>query len=58
MTRLRRQLLGAATVLLAIGAGWLGIITRPYLGQIFLTAIAAVLLWLVTVSVIAFFRGR
>lgn len=58
LTRLRRQLLGVVTILLAVGAGWLGIIMRPYLGPIVLTVAAIALIWLVVVSAIDFFLDR
>lgn len=58
LTRLRRQLLGIVTILLAVGAGWLGIIMRPYLGPIALTGAAVALIWLVVVSAIDFFLDR
>lgn len=58
LARFRRQLLVIATILLAIGAGWLGIVMRPYLGQIVLTIVAVALIWLVIVSAIDFFRDR
>jgi glucose-6-phosphate-specific signal transduction histidine kinase len=58
LSRFRRQLLVIATILLAIGAGWLGIVMRPYLGQIVLTIVAVALIWLVIVSAIDFFRDR
>lgn len=58
LTRLRRQLLGIVTILLAVGAGWLGIIMRPYLGPIVLTVAAIALIWLVVVSAIDFFLDR
>ncbi|KDA05299.1 hypothetical protein DC31_17235 [Microbacterium sp. CH12i] len=58
LIRLRRQLIGLTTVLLAVGAGWLGIVMRPHLGKIFMTLLAAALVWLVIVSAIDFFRDR
>lgn len=58
LTRLRRQLLGVVTILLAAGAGWLGIIMRPYLGPIVLTVAVVALIWLVVVSAIDFFLDR
>lgn len=58
MTRLRRQLLVIITVLLAVGAGWLGIIMRPYLGQILLTVVAIGVVSLAVVSAVDFFRDR
>lgn len=57
-TRLRRQLFGLVTVLAAIGAGWLGIIIRPYLGQIALCAFAIALIWVIVVTAIDTFRDR
>lgn len=55
-TRLRRMIIGLVTVVLAIGAGWLGIVLAPHMGKILLTAAALILLWLVVVTAVDFFR--
>lgn len=57
LTRLRRMIVGLLTIGLAVGAGWLGIILAPHMGKILLTAAAIVLLWVLVVSVIDFFRS-
>ena len=56
VTRLRRILV-TATFLFAAGvAGLLGILFAAHLGKILLTAVAVVLLWILVVSVVDFFR--
>ncbi len=57
LTRLRRVLLGLLTIGLAVGAGWLGILLADHIGKILLSAVAVVLLWVLVVSVIDFFRS-
>ncbi|MDZ5146306.1 hypothetical protein [Microbacterium testaceum] len=57
LRRLRRALLVAVTIVLAVAAGWLGTLLAPHIGKIVLAALAVVLLWALVTSVIAFFRG-
>jgi hypothetical protein len=57
LTRLRRLILGLISIVLAVGAGWLGILLADHIGKILLTALAIVLLWVLVVSVIDFFRS-
>ena len=57
LARLRRVLLGLLTIGLAVGAGWLGILLVDHIGKILLSAVAVVLLWVLVVSVIDFFRS-
>lgn len=56
ITRLRRMVTGLAALVLVAGTSWLGIVLSPHMGKILLTAFAVVLLWLVIVSVVDFFR--
>lgn len=56
LTRLRRMISGLVALVLVAGASWLGIVLAPHMGKILLTAFAVVLLWLVIVSVVDFFR--
>jgi len=55
-TRLRRMVTGLVFVILTAGASWLSIVLAPHMGKILLTGLAIVLLWLVIVSVVDFFR--
>lgn len=57
LTRLRRIIIGLLTIGLAVGAGWLGVILGPHMGKILLTAAAIVLLWVLVISVVDFFRS-
>ena len=56
ITRLRRQLIFVATVLLAIAAGWLGTVLGPHMWKFLLTLVTLALVSRVVVSAIAFFR--
>ena len=56
LARLRRVVTYLVALVLGAGASWIGIVLAPHMGKILLTALAVVLLWLVIVSVIDFFR--
>lgn len=56
LARLRRMVTGLVALVLVAGASWIGIVLAPHMGKILLTATAVVLLWLVIVSVVDFFR--
>lgn len=51
----------AAVVALTLSAaalgGWLGLLLMPHLGKIVLAVLAGLLIWVMVVSVVDFFRG-
>lgn len=57
ITRLRRITIGLAFVMLAAGAGYLGLLLAPILDRIIVTAAAVVLLLLLVVVIVDFFRS-
>ncbi|WP_417541351.1 hypothetical protein [Microbacterium maritypicum] len=56
VTRLRRILVTVTFLFAACVAGLLGILVAAHLGKIFLTVMAVVLLWILVVAVVDFFR--
>ncbi|MFF8188802.1 hypothetical protein ACF044_16230 [Microbacterium sp. NPDC016588] len=57
VVRLRRLVTGVAFVVLAVGAGYLGLLLAPILDRLIVAALAVILVPLLVVVVVDFFRS-